>query len=178
MRNIMVDIETLGTRSTSVILSIGAVAFDDTALGNTYHTRIDIDSCLAAGLTVDGRTIQWWMEQPDNARQLFQRAAEPLKHALLDFTHAFDWDDTLVWCNGMNFDLPILENAFNAVGVAVPWKYYNGRDYRTVKGMFPKELVNRVRIEPTVEHDALEDARAQALTLQWLIASQNQRAAA
>ena len=30
MSNIMLDIETLGTRSTSVILSIGAVEFDKT----------------------------------------------------------------------------------------------------------------------------------------------------
>ena len=81
--------------------------------------------------------------------------------------------DKLVWCNGMNFDLPILENAFQAVGARTPWSYYNGRDYRTLKGMFPKELVNRLRVKPTVAHDALDDARAQALALIALLAHHN-----
>ena len=49
MSNIMLDIETLGTRSTSVILSIGAVEFDKTSILRAFHKRIDIDSCLRQG---------------------------------------------------------------------------------------------------------------------------------
>lgn len=170
MRNIMLDIETLGTKSTSVIVSIGAVEFDtdNFTLGEGFHRRIDIDSCLKHGLTVDGGTIAWWMDQPDTARKLFQIQGDPLERALEHLIKAYDWEDKLVWCNGMNFDLPILDNAFQAVGLKTPWAYYNGRDYRTVKSLFPKELVNAVRVEPTVEHDALSDARAQALTLMAL----------
>lgn len=171
MRNIMLDIETLGTKSTSVILSIGAIAFGEQEIGHGFHRRINIDSCLEAGLTVDGKTIQWWMGQSEEARALFSHDGDPLAAVLLDFKESFDWQNTLVWCNGMNFDLPILDNAFRAVGMEAPWAYYNGRDFRTVKNMFPKEFVNSVRVEPMVAHDALDDSRAQALTLQALLAA-------
>lgn len=173
MGNVMIDIETLGTQSTSVIVSIGAVEFTGSELGRSFHRRIDIDSCIRAGLTVDGRTIEWWMTQPADARKIFDSQGEDLGRVLADLTVAFDWTNTLVWCNGMNFDLPILDNAFRAVGLETPWAYYNGRDYRTVKGMFPKELFNSLRVDPVVAHDALEDARAQALTLQAMLASYN-----
>ena len=173
MRNIMLDIETLGTKSSSVILSIGAVEVDENDVGRGFHRRIDIQSCLDNGLTVDGSTIEWWMTQDANARAIFDIKGDPLDRVLDDFSRAFNWQDTLVWCNGMNFDLPILENAFQAVGARTPWPYYNGRDYRTLKGMFPKELVNRLRVKPTVAHDALDDARAQALTLIALLAHHN-----
>ena len=48
------------------------------------------------------------------------------------------------------------------------WEYYNGRDYRTVKNLFPKGLVQQVEVKPEVAHDALQDAVAQAKTLQAL----------
>ena len=173
MRNIMIDIETLGVRSTSVIVSIGAIEFDEQAIGRGFHRRVDIQSCLDAGLTVDASTIEWWMTQSNDARAVFDIKGDPLDRVLDDFCRAFDWDNKLVWCNGMNFDLPILDNAFRAVGLRTPWPYYNGRDFRTLKNMFPKELVNSLRVEPKVAHDALDDARAQALTLQALLAYQN-----
>ena len=170
MKNLMIDIETLGTRSTSVILSIGAIEFDHTNLGRRFHRRINIDSCLNCGLTVDGSTIEWWMGQDEKAKRIFDERGDDLRTVLLDFAQAFDWTDKLIWCNGMNFDLPIIENAFDKCNLKTPWPYYNGRDYRTVKGMFSKETVNRLRVEPMVAHDALADATAQAMTLQALLA--------
>lgn len=168
--NVMIDIETLGTRSTSVILSLAAVEFDATCVRGIFHKRIDIDSCLRQGLSVDGRTIQWWMDQSDDARQLFQQAGEPLHEVLQDFCGARDWRHTAVWCNGASFDFPILENALHACGLQVPWAYYNTRDYRTLKNLVPKDVYSVLKVEPVVKHDALEDAIAQAKTLQALLA--------
>lgn len=174
MNKIMIDIETLDTRSTGVILSIGAVAFNETSMGHIFHRSIDIDSCLKLGMTVSGSTIVWWMDQPDAARKLFQRQGIHIMNVLDNFSRAFDWvkiDE--VWANGTNFDLVILGNAFDRAGLRCPWPYYKARDYRTVKNMFPPELVNELRVEPRVEHDALEDARSQALTLLALLNSEH-----
>lgn len=178
MRNIMLDIETLSTHGDAVILSIGAVEFDGGELGRSFNTRIDIDSCLGHGLKVDGKTIVWWMGKPDEARILFDLPTVSLERALIDLRESFEWKDKLVWCNGMNFDLPILENAYRALGLATPWKYYNGRDYRTVKGMFSQDVINSVRVEPVVAHDALDDAKAQALTLMALLSGGEDESAA
>lgn len=170
MRKIMIDIESLGTKSTSVILSIGAIAFDESGhIGQGFYQRVDIDSCLQRGLTVDGKTIEWWMDQSAEARAVFTEPAKPLSAVLIDLGSAYDWNDTEIWANGSNFDIPILENAYNACGLVIPWKFWNVRDYRTVKNMFSKEFFNTVCVEPVVAHHALEDARAQALTLQALL---------
>lgn len=165
MRNIMIDTETLGVRSSSVIISIGAVPFDDAAIGPGFYQRVDIQSCLDVGLTVDASTIEWWMTQSDEARAAFDEKGVPLRAALNRLSELFEGSE-LVWANGVNFDVPILENAYHACGMVVPWKFYNTRDYRTVKNMFPKEFLNSLRVEPVVAHNALDDARAQALTLQ------------
>lgn len=62
--NIMLDLETLGTCPGSVILQIGAVRSN-----NGLERTITIDSCLRAGLTVDGDTIGWWLRQSEAARR-------------------------------------------------------------------------------------------------------------
>ena len=169
MSNIMLDIETLGTRSTSVILSIGAVEFDKASILGTFHKRINIDSCLRQGLTVDGRTIQWWMDQTGEARVLFQMPGEPLHDALVDFRNAFAWDNKAVWCNGASFDFPIIENALHQCGLQLPWAYYNTRDYRTLKNLVSRATYYSLRVRPAIAHDALDDAVAQAKTLQALL---------
>lgn len=169
MEGIMVDIETMGIRPSSAILSIGAVEFDEVKIISTFSARIDLQSCLDVGLTVDASTIHWWMGQSDDARKaLLNVRPKPLAEALSAFSAAFLWKKKPVWCNGLSFDLPILENAYHAVNKHVPWEYFNGRDYRTVKNLFPKALVQEFEVEPAIAHDALSDATAQTQTLQAL----------
>lgn len=168
MRNIMLDIETLDVVPTSVILSLGAVEFEDGVLGKEFHQRIDIDSCLEYGLTVSGKTIQWWMGQDEKAKKIFDVTGDNLVSALVAFDGAFDWKDTLVWANGGSFDVPIVENAFRKIGLKSPWEYNATRDYRTFKGEFPKDVYAKLKVCPTVAHDALDDARAQAMTMMAL----------
>lgn len=168
MRNVMVDIETLGTKSTSVVLSIGAVEFDERQLGREFYRRVNIDSCIKHGLTVDGRTIEWWMDQAQDAREFFQSDGIDLADALREFSETFSFAGE-IWANGVAFDFPILENAYHAVNLPVPWQYYDARDYRTVKYLAPLSVLNRVKVDPVIKHNALEDAKAQALTLMGLL---------
>jgi hypothetical protein len=174
MNKIMIDIETLDTRSTGVILSIGAVTFNETSIGHSFHRNIDIDSCLKLGMTVSGSTIAWWMEQPDAARKVFQKQGIHIVNVLDSFSRAFTWSKIEeVWANGTDFDLAMLTNAFDRTGLRRPWPYYKARDYRTARNMFPRELFDKVRFKPQVAHDALEDAQSQALTLQALLSSEH-----
>lgn len=73
MKHVMVDLETLGTKPGSVILSIGAVTFDLDGSGRdgrTFYQRVNIQSCLDAGMTVDGDTVEWWFHPDrDQARR-------------------------------------------------------------------------------------------------------------
>lgn len=173
MRRIMLDTETLDTASSAVILSIAAVEFDDKELGRCFHQRIGIDSCLKHGLTVSGNTIAWWMDQSAEARKIFQMPGQPLDRVLIDFATWIDWSEVdEVWANGTDFDGSIIANAYRAIGAGnPPWAYFKLRDYRTICKMYAREAVKVAKVEPLIKHNALQDAIAQARTLQALLSS-------
>jgi len=171
--SIMLDIETLGTKPGCVVLSIGAVEFSEKGLGKQFHVSINPESCTNWGLTVEPRTVMWWMEQSDEARKsLTSRKNNDLDVALDAFIGAYNWKDQAVWCNGANFDFPILEAAFAAVGKHVPWAYWSTNDYRTLKNIVPRDVYNASKVEAQIKHNALADAMAQAETaiqlLSWV----------
>ena len=165
-KDLMIDIETLGTESNSVILSIGAVQFciQTGELFGHFHRVIDIDSCLQAGMKVTGSTIRWWMTQSDEARELFKMEGVSLKEALIELQEGLQDIDT-VWANGTDFDISLIKDAHHNCGLQLPWPYYAVRDYRTVTKMLPKEVFERLRVKPDVAHSAVDDAVAQARTL-------------
>ena len=166
MRNIMIDIETLGTSHTSLVLSIGAVEFDANGVSKEFEVVIQPESCEALGLTVDVRTVLWWLDQSKEAQDAFLVGKKlALPRALAELVSAFNWKDAIVWSNGSDFDFPILENAFAACGVEAPWKYYNKRDFRTLKRIVPSAEYEDVKVDATLGHKALDDAKSQALTL-------------
>jgi len=161
MRRVMVDIETLGLKRDSVILSIGAVEFGPAQIGDTFEASISRESCEAAGLTVDQDTLEWWQDQPEKARAVLDGGDE-----LVDVLECFaDWAAGLdeIWANSPSFDCEALEYAAEQVDVAVPWDFYQERDYRTLKSLPPTPD----KENDGVEHDALDDARHQA----WVAAT-------
>ncbi|WP_242219999.1 3'-5' exonuclease [Shinella zoogloeoides] len=159
----MIDIETLGAAPGSVILSIGAVTFDAEtgALGADFYSAIDPQSAVDAGLRMDVSTLKWWMTQSDDARHAVFAGSQPLDCALREFSDfAHGADASRVWAKPPSFDLVLLEAAFQACRLHVPWHYRSLRDVRT--------LLDFTGTRPTyvgTAHNALDDARSQALSV-------------
>lgn len=168
MQDVMIDVETLDTRPSTVILSIGAVRFDidkPEVIGDTFHVHIDIDSCLAAGRTVSGSTILWWLDQSDEARHKLTEATRvPLKTALQGLATFINEKDR-VWGNGASFDNAILSDAYRCVGLAQPWRYWGDMCYRTLKSLYRHVPKPEFR---GIKHEALADAVNQATHLQLI----------
>ena len=162
MRNIMIDIETLSTASTAAVLSIGAVEFDNAGeKGETFYKVIKMQTCITAGLTVDGGTLEWWLKQDEDARKEITRPSCGLREALEHFKvfHSeccVQGKGPNIWGNGAAFDIPIMENAYKSVGLRAPWKYHQVRCFRTLRAMFPS--VKPPEIEGITYHNALDDA--------------------
>lgn len=177
--NIMLDLETYGTRPGCIILSIGMAAFTPQGLitGDTFYRVIDFQSCVDAGLTSDPGTMKWWGEQTREVQQTLHaamdimggrdgsigRRVDPLgmvlNHARLFIKNHFG--DVTIWGNGADFDNPILAVAYQRAGFgAPPWQPYAGRCYRTLKNLLPyvPKPVRR-----GVHHNALDDAEWQAI---------------
>ncbi len=175
MRHIMLDIETLGVTPGCVVLSIGAVEFNETTILEKYSVHIDPNDAANYKLHCDVSTVMWWMKQSKEAHNAILTARKlPLEDALTEFRNRFLWKDALVWCNGAAFDFPILTALFTKAGVPKPWEYYNEMDMRTVKNLAGKQLWKSLEVKPTVAHDGLEDAIAQAKSLQNYFAIRNQ----
>jgi DNA polymerase III epsilon subunit-like protein len=162
MNDVMVDLETLGTLPGSIILSIGAVAFDEMEVAEKgFYRSVKRITCENFGLTADPKTEAWWEEQSEEARKvLIDPTGVSIYNALYDFN---EWlsqygENVRVWGNGANFDNPLLAVAHAKTMVKPRYKFWNERCYRTVKNQFPD-----IKLERTgTYHNAMDDARSQA----------------
>ena len=168
MDNVMIDLETLDTKPTSMILTIGAVAFDvDEGLGQEFYSGVRLDFAYPPDrLSTSGDTILWWLQQSDAARARVTQDCGPSAPWLDDMLwNLSDWfeknfsPEVKVWGNGASFDNAILANAYGYCGETLPWKFYNDRCYRTLKNLYPA-----ITADPFegVQHNALDDAKHQA----------------
>jgi len=155
-RRVMVDIETLGLDAGAAIISIGAVEFGTDGYHPGFFGSITPESCEDAGLTVDEDTVEWWKDQPEEARKQLE-GGHDLPDVLKEFAEFVEGADE-VWANSPSFDCELLIEAGRRVGVPMPWEFYEERDHRTLKSL---------PVAPDVDHDgvthnALDDAVHQA----------------
>ena len=164
MNNIMLDLETVGTKSNAPIIAIGAVAFDmkEQKLGEEFYMVVDLQSAVDGGAVIDPKTFIWWMQQSYEARAAFNRPGSRLSIALLAFDTYVDQvcgrKNAQIWGNGSDFDNVILREAYARLKMVEPWEFWNNRCYRTMKNIYPNVPLERTGIA----HNALHDAKTQA----------------
>lgn len=184
----MLDLETLGKRPESVVLQIGLCVHLE-----PKHTRgmgdfvcldvhVDRDHQYIAGRTDDESTWRWWME--DGRWEKYSRRMDevvsvdgpPMKmreacEMVLGFLRDYEFGpDDEIWCNGMDFDFPILQSFFATARrslpegqgehLVVPWEYWQQRDLRTLRYALAKRRGYK-RERGAVAHDAALDALAE-----------------
>lgn len=184
--NIMLDFETLGLSENAVLLSLGAVVFDPATgeLGGQFYGNID--PRLQPGREISADTVLWWLKQDDAARskitdalkftdmiesgevdalegeaveEVFENAAHPIHHvarAFINWVEHFN-DEVEVWTNGA-VDHAWLESMMKYSGLKNPIKFWNQRDYRTLKALYPDVEC----VAYGCSHNALDDAIHQA----------------
>lgn len=159
MEQVMLDLETWGTEPGCALRSIGAKSFDlHGGAGDEFYRNIDRQSCLDIGLTVDPETEKWWTDQSLESRQALEPDQKPIIEALCDFLDFVDdQKGKYIWCQGANFDEPILHAAADKAKIIIPWSFRNVRDTRTVYHIASIGKVDR----DGVRHNALDDARYQ-----------------
>lgn len=180
MSHIMLDIETLDTTQSAVVLSIGAVVFDPFSkqLGEKFYVEFttDLDTQQRVGRTVSAATVTWWMQQGAAAKQIFaDPAPEGVRRVstaqglteFASFVARNGGKEAQLWGNGADFDNVIVGSLFDSFGMVKPWSYSRNRCYRTMKRLFG-ENVKITR--HGVHHNGLDDAITQAVHLQEIFA--------
>jgi hypothetical protein len=167
MKELSIDLETLGTLVDSQILSIGLAMFNKNTgkIGNTLYLPIYIDNDWQINATIG--TIKFWTQQavnnPEALKGLFNYKQDSdsimLPDALVDiqvFVEA-NKPDT-VWANGTKFDLGMLERQFQLNDIKIPWNHNSDRCMRTLR-----QFAGNIEVDyKGVSHNALDDAIWQA----------------
>ena len=164
--DIMLDIETLGTRPGCVILTIGAVKFSPFNMqypAQGLYLRPDIEQQVALGREIQEDTVLWWESQEASVREeaLSEDNRESLESCAQQINRFFVGVDN-IWAQGPAFDFVILENWYRSIGLPTPWNFWQVRDSRTLFGVHgDPRTKNKEGL-----HNALEDCVSQAQGVQ------------
>lgn len=170
MKRVMIDIETLGRNPGCVILSIGAVIFDEdgpsTHQDDSFYAVIDWLESIRLGFDVDNETKQWWDKQSPKAKQevFFNPMAVPPSQALSRFSEwLHERQPEEFWANDPQFDLSILDKSLAWAGrmPVSAGEYWKESAFRTQMRNTPA-LYEEYRQGKAPSHIAIEDATWQA----------------
>ena len=170
MPHIMIDLETLGLTPDAVVLSLGAVEFHPNVpgTGREFYVQFDVPSQMRAGRRLDFATIQWWMEQKDDARRyafLDNRYPDPMSLSLERFHTWLGTDQAYFWGNGAAFDNVLLKSLYGSCGARAPWRFDRDRCYRTIVGLKPE--IKRTQLG--THHHPIDDCKSQILHMQEVV---------
>lgn len=166
MNDIMVDLETMGTGSNAAIVQIGAIRFDRTTGGisaDVFKVNVDLQDCIEHGLKVNGDTVAWWMSKSDIQREgLYTPNPIGLYPALCQLTAWLAASGPVLklslWSRSPRFDLQILEDAYKASSLKIPWDFRQEMCVRTIETLRP-DIKQKHDLEDAnaYSHDALKD---------------------
>ena len=165
--HVMIDLETLSTDSHAVIVTIGAMKFDPYNIippTDIFYRRVQL---VNSGYHLNMETLMWWMQQKDEARnEAFNMNVRlSIKQSLADLAYWLPVNP-YIWAHGKDFDVPILNHAFDYEGLPLPWKFWDTRDTRTVYDMAKINVKDFAIPEGFSEHHAIGDCYRQVAAVQ------------
>lgn len=163
---LMIDLETLGTKSNSVVLSLGACFFtSERMFKRNFYCEFDRECQTSKGRKMSPETFRWWSEQVTPMPGLEGANNHKNLQNFIDFVNVVqveEGQDCKVWSNGASFDVPMIESMMETYNFEnTPWKFWNVRDVRTIVDLYPE-----CRYGEANNHNALDDAVNQAKWIQ------------
>ena len=188
---VFIDIETLGVGADSVILQIGA-AFGDLVTGritSVFNTHIRSKCALNSKRRVDLGTVLWHVKERERNHTFHKQM--PL--SLYDTNQFYSLEQALkklagwlaevsglihlanqkqegvnsapprLLCKGPEFDLKLLEDAYNQARLDIPWNYRNVGSVRTYEHLYADLRVRGGETYKTAEREISEFLKARSL---------------
>lgn len=170
VKNVMIDIETLGTTPDACILQVGAVWWDNQVIHDGISFNLSVSEQTKLGRKIDPQTVGWWMDDKvsSNVRKSVLERSDTVSledglRCLNDYIRPTDndsLDEVVVWANPPQFDISIIRSAMEQVGIIPSWKHWQERDLRTLRNIC-KQLGIKFEEKNKEHHSALSDARHQ-----------------
>jgi len=140
--HVMVDIETLGAGPDAAIFEIAAMVANTKGDSDTFIKRVSVLDEIVHGFSIDKTTVEFWQEHNELIHHATGICPNRTGEALVAFSRFLKGIEReyLIWANGASFDLAILRNHYQKLGIPLPWDYWQEMDYRTLKKMFGNEI--------------------------------------
>lgn len=174
--HLMLDLETLSSSPRAAIIQIGAVVFTEDEIGGPgFKATIKLESAMCHG-EVSASTLRWWMQQSDAARKSVISGQDSLTVALVNLAAFIQQlpQETLFWSHA-TFDFPVLISGHLALDLPYPIPHKQQRDLRTLEMFYGGSIEWDDR--GGVHHDALDDAKYQALHAQRMLRARRKQIA-
>ena len=169
---LMVDCETLDIGERPVLLSIGAVVFDENHIFEYFQADIDIKNSKEHGFSVSQSTLDWWDLQDPIAKNMAFSGKERIDIVLQKLVDFYQDNNCIeIWSKGALADIRWINNALDHFEIERPWKYYKEFCFRTLLKSAPKfEMPFQ-----GVQHNALDDAIHQTKQFIYIKSMQNKQ---
>lgn len=169
----MLDLETLSTKTHAAVISIGVCAFDQ-------DQKVIASEGWAIRAAdwhghVDPKTVKWWMEQNEAARNYsFSGTTSSLDAALAYKNFVDQWGGDELWANDPDFDVTILKHWWERVQEhhrfilgdfpGGPLRHRLPRSYRTIVAEAKRLGISTDHVfsPSSVAHNPVDDACNQA----------------
>lgn len=167
-------LETCSDAPDAAPMCLAAVAWDRFAAGQRpflseeFKVGIDLRSCVMKGFDFSMETVLWWSRQSAEAQESV--AGEECYPIDMAFRLFCDWikdvrakytvGSVCLWCQGSDFDIPVLKHVANRFGLHMPIDRNGFRDCRTYIIEAAQMLADTGRI-PSVSPD--RDVTADAI---------------
>lgn len=174
--HLMIDIETLGTSSDSIVLSVSGCIFNIDSLqfkneieNISFNEYLNIYEQELINRKVDLGTLNWWISyqekvSPNLKEFLSKKDFTPLSISLNNINEFIKKNNvTTFWANGPDFDISILRSLYNDCNIPFLINYSKTADVRTIKLI--RSVLNMSKFEASNKnkHNSLSDAINQAL---------------
>lgn len=172
-KSLMIDIETLDTKSSAIVLSVGACFFDldnpNTTIQELYQNSIYLElnpkEQENKNRTISIDTLTWWLNNDLNLKAFFENISintgRNLK-LLSDFIISNQIKS--VWSKSPSFDMNILDSLFSDFNMTFPIGFRDRFDVRTVLEIRKLTEIPKIKLQGNGHH-ALDDAINQTLMI-------------
>lgn len=159
MKDVMIDFETLGNGKDKCLCQVGAVYFDNVTgeLGKEFKVNIDAQSHIRIGGVIDAPTVNWWLQQSEEARKSILAPGLPIKEAMTQLND-FLSGATRIWSHA-TFDFVALMDTLRQCEIKPSFGYKAGLDLRTL--VYLSGISFDAHNREGVHHDGLDDAKFQ-----------------
>lgn len=164
--HLMIDIETLSTESNAIMISLGAVFFNEKEILERAEFYFAPEAWKGVSKP---ETIEFLLKN-ERAFAYYRRkiacSGSNTIEDICNFLKGRHFDR--IWANTPAFDLVILKNQLKAAEHEPFWDYFQERDYRTIVKIFEDFGIEINLNFDGIKHTPLADAEAQAKKLMEL----------